>query len=89
MFAEMAKTKFAAIVALAEPEANSARKEEAMIGQGEKRRSILTGKVYKVKAIDDWSVILESLDGSSEVCTEWDNLKLFYENSEEGDNLNN
>ena len=54
-----------------------------MSGQEEKRRSILTGKIYRVKAIDDWSVILESLDGSSEVCTESDNLKLFYENLEE------
>ncbi len=62
-------------------------REGAMIRQGEKKRSILTGKVYEVKATGDMWVILESLDGSTEVCTERDNLKLFYENLEEAENL--
>lgn len=50
-----------------------------MIREGDKRRSILTGKVYKVKIIKDWSVGLESVDGLSQVWTERGNLKLFYE----------
>ena len=47
--------------------------------EGEKARSILTGKIYEVKIVEDCSVVLESLDGSSQVLTEKDNLKLFYE----------
>ena len=58
-----------------------------MIRQGEKRKSILTGKVYEVKATNHMWVILESLDRSNEVCTELDNLKLFYESIEEAENL--
>ena len=50
-----------------------------MIMEGEKTRSILTGKIYEVKIVEDCSVVLESLDGSSQVLTEKDNLKLFYE----------
>ena len=53
-----------------------------MIREGEKTRSILTGRVYKVKTIEDRSVVLESLDGSSQVWTEKSNLKLFYEEAE-------
>jgi hypothetical protein len=53
-----------------------------MTKEGEKRRSILTGKVYQVKAIKDRLVVLGSLDGSSQVWTEKDNLKLFYEKVE-------
>ena len=50
-----------------------------MIREGEKKRSILTGKIYEVKTVEDWSVVLESLDASSQVLTEKDNVKLFYE----------
>jgi hypothetical protein len=53
-----------------------------MTKEGEKRRSILTGKVYQVNAIKDRFVVLGSLDGSSQVWTEKDNLKLFYEKVE-------
>ncbi len=53
-----------------------------MIMEGEKRRSILTGKIYEVKIVEDWSVLLESLDGSSQVLTEKDNLRLFYKKAE-------
>ncbi len=53
-----------------------------MIREGEKRRSILTGKIYEVKTVEDWSVVLESLDGSSQVLTEKGNLNLFYEQVE-------
>ena len=53
-----------------------------MIRTGERRRSVLTGKIYEVKFLRDWSVVLESLDGSSQVWTERGNLKLFYEKIE-------
>ncbi len=54
-----------------------------MIREGDKRRSILTGKVYKVKIIKDGSVGLESVNGLSQVWTERGTLKLFYKNVEE------
>ncbi len=53
-----------------------------MTKEGEKRRSILTGKVYQVKAMKDRFVVLGSLDGSSQGWMEKDNLKLFYEKVE-------
>ena len=49
-------------------------------------KSILTGKVYEVKTIKDWVVVLQSLDGSSQVWTERGNLKIFYEKAENGGN---
>jgi hypothetical protein len=51
--------------------------------EGAKLRSILTGKVYELKTIKDWAAVLESLDGTSQVWTERDNLELFYERVEE------
>jgi len=54
-----------------------------MTKEGEKRRSILTGKVYHVKVIKDRVVVLGSPDGSTQVWTEKDNLKLFYEKVED------
>ncbi len=59
-----------------------------MIREGEKRRSILTGKIYEVKTVEDWSVVLESLDGSSQVLTEKGNLNLFYEQVENEETKN-
>jgi len=53
-----------------------------MIREGDRRKSILTGRVYRVTTLKEWSVVLETLDGSSRVYTEKDNLKLFYENLE-------
>ena len=53
-----------------------------MIRNGDKMESLLTGKLYQVKTIKEWSVVLESLDGSTQVYTEKDNLKLFYEKVE-------
>jgi hypothetical protein len=50
--------------------------------EGNKLRSILSGKVYAVKTIKDGAAVLESLDGSSQVWTERDNLNLFYERVE-------
>ena len=45
-------------------------------------KSILTGKIYKIRTTRDWIAILESLDGSSQVLTEKSNLNLFYEKVE-------
>jgi hypothetical protein len=53
-----------------------------MTRKGDKIKSILTEKVYEVKGISDWVVVLESLDGLSQVWTETGNLKLFYEKIE-------
>jgi hypothetical protein len=47
--------------------------------EGERVRSILTGKVYEVKAIKNGFIILEALDGLSQILTEKQNMKLFYE----------
>lgn len=48
------------------------------INEGDRLKSNLTGKVYKVKMVKVKQVILESEDGSSQVLTEKENLKLFY-----------
>ncbi len=48
----------------------------------DKIRSILTDQIYEVKTINDWSVVLESLDGASQVWTEKNNLNLFYKKIE-------
>ena len=45
-------------------------------------KSILTEKVYEVRIIKDWSAMLESLDGLSQVWTEIGNLELFYKKVE-------
>jgi len=52
------------------------------VREGDKIKSVLTGKVYEVKTFKDWVVVLEALDGSSQVWTEKGNLKLFYETVE-------
>lgn len=57
--------------------------------KGDKIKSILTEKVYEVKAIKDWVVVLESLDGLSQVLTDRGNLKLFYEKVENKENPKN
>jgi hypothetical protein len=46
-------------------------------------KSVLTGKIYKIKTTKDSIVILESLDGSSQVLTEKSTLNLFYEKVED------
>jgi len=60
-----------------------------MTRKGDKIKSILTEKVYEVKAIKDWGVVLESVDGLSQVYTERGNLKLFYEKVENEENPKN
>jgi len=52
------------------------------VREGDKIKSILTEKVYEVKTIKDWVVVLKSLDGSSQVWTERGNLKVFYKKAE-------
>jgi hypothetical protein len=49
------------------------------INEADRLKSNLTGKVYKVKTVKVKQVVLESEDGSSQVLTEMENLKLFYE----------
>ncbi len=49
------------------------------INEGDKLKSNLTLKVYKVKMVKGKQVVLESEDQSSQVLTEKENLKLFYE----------
>ena len=49
------------------------------MNEGGRLKSNLTGKFYKVKMVKGQLVVLESEDGSSQVLTEKENLKLFYE----------
>ena len=49
------------------------------IKEGDLVKSVLTGKIYKIKNVRDWMAILESFEGSSQVLTEKSNLNLFYE----------
>ena len=49
------------------------------INEADRLRSNLTGKIYQVKMVKGKQVVLESEDGSSQVLTEMENLKLFYE----------
>jgi hypothetical protein len=46
---------------------------------GEIFKSSLTGRVYEVKRILDQMVVLQSLNGLSQVLTAKENLNLFYE----------
>ncbi len=50
-----------------------------IVSKGDRFKSLLTEKQYNVKWIKDYSVILESEDGSSQVLTSEENLHLFYE----------
>ena len=54
-------------------------------------RSKLTKKNYIIKTIKDKMVVLESINGSGQVFTTLDNLKVFYtilKNTEEGSSEN-
>ena len=48
------------------------------VTEGDRFKSLLTEKNYNVKLIRDYSVVLESEDGSSQVLTDEENLYLFY-----------
>jgi hypothetical protein len=52
------------------------------IKEGDRLKSLLTERAYRVKKIDNISVILESIEGTSNVWTEKENLRLFYEKME-------
>lgn len=44
----------------------------------EKWQSNFTKKIYRIKEIKDKMIILEAINGSSEVYTTKENLRLFY-----------
>ena len=49
------------------------------IEHGEVLKSLLTGKVFQVKLLTDQMVVLQSLDGETQVLTGKVSLKYFYE----------
>ncbi len=49
------------------------------IEKGEVLKSLLTGKVFQVKLLTDQMVVLQSLDGETQVMTGKVSLKYFYE----------
>jgi hypothetical protein len=53
-----------------------------IVKQGERFKSAFTGLVYGVKKIKDSMVLLEAENGSAEVLTEKNSLKLFYRKEE-------
>jgi len=55
------------------------------VTEGDRFKSLLTEKNYNVKLVRDYSVVLESEDGSSQVLTDEENLYLFYEKILNGD----
>ena len=50
-----------------------------IVTERDRFKSLLTAKNYNVKLVKDYSVILESEDGSSQVLTNEENLQLFYQ----------
>ena len=53
-----------------------------MITEGEKFKSIFTGKEYLVKKVEEKMVLLETENGVAQVMTDRGNLKLFYKKEE-------
>ena len=53
--------------------------------ENDRFRSKITGNVYEVKKIVNNMIILESLNGTSQILTELSNLALFYESEQEKD----
>ncbi len=49
-----------------------------IVTEKDRFKSLLTQKNYNVKLVKDYSVILESEDGLSQVLTSEENLELFY-----------
>jgi hypothetical protein len=73
---------------------NSKVPSEKMSGRGikmmtphvsDRLRSKITGNVYEVKKIVNEMIILESLNGTSQVLTELNNIALFYESEQKKD----
>ena len=53
--------------------------------ESDRYRSKITGNVYVVKKIVDKMIVLESLNGTSQVLTELNNITLFYEKESKKD----
>jgi hypothetical protein len=47
--------------------------------ESDRFRSKITGNVYEVKKVMNKMIVLESLNGTSQVLTELNNIGLFYE----------
>jgi len=47
--------------------------------ESDRLRSKITGNVYEVKKIVNEMIVLESLNGTSQILTELNNIALFYE----------
>ncbi len=45
---------------------------------GDQLKSYETGKIYEVKITTDQWVVVQAVDGLSQVMTSWENLKLLY-----------
>jgi len=53
--------------------------------ESDRFRSKITGNVYEVKKIMNEMIVLESLNGKSQVLTELSNIPLFYESEQKKD----
>ena len=53
--------------------------------ESDRLRSKITGNVYEVKKIVNEMIVLESLNGRSQVLTELRNIELFYESEQKKD----
>jgi hypothetical protein len=53
--------------------------------ESDRLRSKITGNVYEVKKIVDKMIVLESLNGTSQILTELNNIALFYESEPKND----
>ena len=53
--------------------------------ESDRYRNKLTGNVYEVKKIVDKMIVLENLNGRSQVLTDLNNITLFYEREPEKD----
>jgi len=56
--------------------------------EGDTVRSMLSGLCYKVRKVANRIAILESQDGKSQILTELDTLKTFYQKKEDLDGFN-
>jgi len=55
--------------------------------ESDRFRSKITGNVYEVKKILDEMVVLESLNGKSQLLTDLNNIALFYERDPKKDEV--
>ena len=59
-----------------------------LVTEGDRVKSLLTERNYSVKFVKDYSVVLESEDGLSQVLTNEENLQLFYKKLLNGAGIN-